>query len=84
VTNHDGFYIVAAVRGAIGPGDVVFPRIPVPSVVAFGVAVVVAAGAVGFAPVAVVVVGAAFAVPPAAASAPVGGDGDKLGGAKTG
>ena len=77
MTNLEPFYIVSAVRGAMGPGDVVFPRAAGASVVALGVAVVVA----------VVVAGAVFAFAlddAAAASAPVGVGGDKLGGDNTG
>jgi hypothetical protein len=78
----DELYIVSAVRGAMGPGDVVFARAPGVSFVVFGVAVVVAV-----VEVAVVAGSAAFAVElegAGDASAVVGGIGDKLGGASTG
>lgn len=82
MTNLEPFYIVSAVRGAMGPGDVVFPRAAGASVVALGVAVVVAAGVV---PAEAVGVGAAFALGDAADdSAAAGVGGDKLGGANMG
>ena len=67
---------MSAVRGAIGPGDVVFPRIPGASAVAFGFAV---AGVVGAAELELVAGGAVFALA-LAESATIGGVGDKLGG----